>query len=176
MHVASLGNPNPNGLSWLSRLFTRVVPNCAIHTTCMGTLWPRLSPRRFTDNWCAFWDPPFMVQFSCLNRRCPMSHQPYSVAKDTSAHPGDRHPTINRHPSSCRLWDIGSFRLWDPAYVAHHYLAVNDVWGLVGTQAPQSQAVNLFSEETKSSPLATYVALCERTWTVHRSDVSSYLF
>jgi len=42
-------------------------------------------------------------------------------------------------------------------------LAVNEVRGLVGTQAPQSRAVNFFSEETKSSPLATYVALCDGT-------------
>jgi len=55
-------------------------------------------------------------------------------------------------------------------------LAVNDVRGLVGTQAPQSRAVNLFSEETKSSPLATYVALCEGMWIVRRSDFSPYLF
>jgi len=54
-------------------------------------------------------------------------------------------------------------------------LAVNDVRGLVSTQAPQSRAINLFSEETKSSPVATYVALCEGTWTVHRSDTSPYL-
>ena len=40
-------------------------------------------------------------------------------------------------------------------------LAVNDIRGPVGTQAPQSRAINLFSEETKSSPLATYVALGE---------------
>ena len=42
-------------------------------------------------------------------------------------------------------------------------LAVNDVGGLVGTQAPQSRAVNLFSEETMLSPLATYMALCDGT-------------
>ena len=42
-------------------------------------------------------------------------------------------------------------------------LVVSDVRGLVGTQAPQSRAVNLFNEETKSLPLATYVALSEGT-------------
>jgi len=35
MHAASLGNPNPNGNLWLPRLFTRVAPSCAIHTTHM---------------------------------------------------------------------------------------------------------------------------------------------
>ena len=40
---------------------------------------------------------------------------------------------------------------------------VNDVQGLVSTQAPQSRAVNLFSEETKSSHVATYMALREGT-------------
>jgi len=80
MHAASLGNPNPNGHSRLTRLFSRVAPNGAIHTACMGTLWLSLSP---TDNWCVVWDPPSVVQFCCLNHRCPMSHRPYSVAEDT---------------------------------------------------------------------------------------------
>jgi len=40
--------------------------------------------------------------------------------------------------------------------------------------SPLVSSCNLFSEETKSLPLATYVALGERTWTVYRSDVSPY--
>jgi len=37
-----------------------------------------------------------------------------------------------------------------PSLCGSPLLAVNDVRGLVGTQVPQSRAVNLFSEETKS--------------------------
>ena len=112
MHAASLGNPNPNGQSWLPRLFTRVTPSYAIHTTRMGTLWLRPPPTSgcFTDNWCLSWYPPFVAQFNCLNHRLSMSHRPYSVAEDTSAYLGDRRPTTNRHTGSCRLWG--------PAYVA----------------------------------------------------------
>jgi len=83
MHAASLGNPNPHGHSWLPRLFTRAAPSCAIHPIGMGTLLLRLPPtsRRFTDNWCGFWDPPFVVQFSCLSRRCSMSHRPHLLSR-----------------------------------------------------------------------------------------------
>jgi len=42
---------------------------------------------------------------------------------------------------------------------------------LVGTQAPQSWAVTCFSEETKWSRWATYVALGNGTWRIHRSDI-----
>jgi len=123
MHASSLGNPNPHRNSCLPRLFTCVAPSCGIRTTRTGTLWLRLPPTsgRFTDNWCVFWDPPFVTWCSCLIHRCSMSHQPYSVAKDTLAYLDDRHLTTNRHIGSRRLWDTGSCRLWDPAYMTHHY-------------------------------------------------------
>ena len=91
-----------------------------------------------------------------------MSHRPHSVAEDIVAHPGDRRLTTHWHPGLAVCETL--------AHAAHGTnlrgppsLAINDVRGLVSTQAPQSRAVNLFNEETKSSPLATYVALCE--WT-----------
>ena len=42
--------------------------------------------------------------------------------------------------------------------------------------SPLVSSCNLFSEETKTSPMATYVKLGDRTWTVHRSVVPPHFF
>jgi len=124
------------------------MPKRVIHTTRMDPSWTRFLP---IDNWCVFWDPPLVAQLCCLSHRCPMSHRPHCIAEDTSAHPG----TTFDH--SLAPWLMCLARHWPmslvgPSLRGPPLLAVNDVRGLVGTQAPQSQAVNLFSEETKSSP------------------------
>jgi len=86
-----------------------------------------------------------------------------TLSSGTSVHPGDRCLTTLWFLGARALRDTGPRRSWDPAYVAPIVPVVNDARGLVGTQAPQSRAVTSFSEETKSLPLVTYVALCDRT-------------
>jgi len=57
---------------------------------------------------------------------------------------------------------------WPPS-ITKHWCAMSEVspWvddrGLVGTQAPQSQAVTCFNEEIKWSRWAIYLALSNRT-------------
>ena len=96
-----------------------------------------------TGNWCVVRDPPLDAQLCCSSHRCPMSHLPHYVAKDTSSYPGDRCLTTLQHLGSRALRDTGPHRSWDPAYVAPSLLAVNNARGLVGTQAPSIELLPL---------------------------------
>jgi len=120
-----------------------------------------------TGNWCVVWDPPLVAQLLCLTHRGPRTRQHILMTNAwplldppgalSVRHPGRTAcgtqlmwptPEQSSIPWACRLQGIGPCHSWDPAYVTPRLLAVNDVRGLVGTQAPQSRAVNLFSKET----------------------------
>ena len=94
-----------------------------------------------------------MAQLRYLSHRCTTSHRPQYTAEDTSVHPGDRCLTTPWHLGSRALPDTKPCRLWDPAYMAPSLLLeVNNVRGLVGTQAPKSRAVTCSAKRLSPHP------------------------
>ena len=109
------------------------------YTPCMNPLWYGPLP---TGNWDVAWKPPFWSIFTvgvprpeaptpCLDvapSSAPLTCEP----NETPPCPAELSSGLSLRGSTLTLVNAR-------------------VWGLVGTQAPQSRAVNLFSEETMAS-------------------------
>jgi len=134
----------------------RVTPECVIHSIRMD---PRDVGFPLTNNWRVIWDPLLVAQLYYLGFRCPISPC-YLVAR--------RYILMIDVWPLLAPWRTFFARFWPtllvgPAYVTLTLPVVSQRPGTGRNTSPPVSSCNSFSEEAKSLPWVTYVALCDRT-------------
>ena len=106
------------------------------------------------------------------------------TVQQQQAQPSLQHPSKGLNSSKLEHHLVQQPSRWwayqGPTFTIRYQCAMSEVsdwsrWPRTGRDTgPQFRVVTCFNEETKLSRWVTYVALGNRTWTVHRSDVSPH--